>query len=285
MNEIAKRQFEPAVKWSGSKRSQVWEILKYFPTDIDTYYEPFCGGCSVLMGLLLSQDVIKVKRFVCSDLNRDLINLWNIIKERPNEVSDYYRRLWGEMNSTDDRGKKRSYFEGVRARLNEEHNPLDFMAVMAWCTNGMPRYNTKGQFNNSYHITRDGVHPDRLNRNVQKWSALLNKYNVQFITQDYREVLNTIGKDDFIYLDPPYANTKGMYSGSLPTDELFEFLRKLPCRYLMSYDGKAGTEDNTYDVPEDCYTDHIYIDSGNSSFRRVIGNNRHVNVQESLYIK
>lgn len=286
MNEITKRHFEPAVKWSGSKRSQVWEILKYFPTAIDTYYEPFCGGCSVLMGLLLSQDVIKVKRFVCSDLNSDLINLWNAIKKRPNEVSDYYRKLWGEMNSTDDRGKKRSYFEGVRARLNKEHNPLDFLFILRTTTNGMPRYNADGQFNNSFHITRDGIRPDKLDKIIHEWSAVLNKYNTQFITQDYREVLNTIGKNDFIYLDPPYANIKsGMYFGTLPTDELFYFLRQLPCHYLMSYDGKAGAEDNTYDVPEDCYTDHIYIDSGNSSFRRVIGNNRHVNVQESLYIK
>lgn len=33
--------FEPAVKWSGSKRSQAEEIIKLFPKEIDTYYEPF----------------------------------------------------------------------------------------------------------------------------------------------------------------------------------------------------------------------------------------------------
>lgn len=36
--------FEPAIKWYGSKRSQAFEILGYFPYEIDTYYEPFCGG-------------------------------------------------------------------------------------------------------------------------------------------------------------------------------------------------------------------------------------------------
>ena len=39
--------FQPVIKWSGSKRSQASEIIKYFPKEIDTYYEPFCGGCSV----------------------------------------------------------------------------------------------------------------------------------------------------------------------------------------------------------------------------------------------
>lgn len=285
MTQNTKRRFEPAVKWSGSKRSQVWEILKYFPKEIDTYYEPFCGGCSVLMGLLLSQDAISVNRFVCSDLNADLINLWKAIKYRPDIVSRHYRKLWVEMNSVDDCNFKRGYFEAVRDRLNRDHNPLDFLFIMRTTTNGMPRYNSDGKFNNSFHITRNGINPDRLDRIINDWSVLLNKYDVRFVAQDYRKTLDVVGKDDFVYLDPPYANTSGMYYGSLPTDELFDFLVQLPCHYAMSYDGKAGSEDNTYAVPTDCYIKHVYIDSGNSSFRRVIGNDRHVNVQESLYIK
>ena len=52
--------FEPVIKWSGSKRSQAENILTYFPREIDTYYEPFCGGASVLRRLLSSD--IKVIR-------------------------------------------------------------------------------------------------------------------------------------------------------------------------------------------------------------------------------
>lgn len=36
--------FQPVIKWSGSKRSQANEIIKYFPKNINTYYEPFVGG-------------------------------------------------------------------------------------------------------------------------------------------------------------------------------------------------------------------------------------------------
>ena len=36
--------FQPVIKWSGSKRSQADEIIKYFPTNIDTYYKPFIDG-------------------------------------------------------------------------------------------------------------------------------------------------------------------------------------------------------------------------------------------------
>lgn len=56
---VSKFVFEPAIKWSGSKRSQAFEILGYFPYEIDTYYEPFCGGCSVLNRLMHSDIQVK----------------------------------------------------------------------------------------------------------------------------------------------------------------------------------------------------------------------------------
>lgn len=51
---MIKIMFQPVIKWSGSKRSQTEEIIKYFPTEINTYYEPFCGGCSMLRALIES---------------------------------------------------------------------------------------------------------------------------------------------------------------------------------------------------------------------------------------
>ena len=170
--------FQPVIKWSGSKRSQCENIIKYFPKEIDTYYEPFCGGASVCRALMESKDH-KVNKFVCSDLNRDLINLWNAVKNRPKEVADYYKILWTEMNKNDDKGIKRDYFENVRERYNKERNPLDFMFIMRTTTNGMPRYNSKGEFNNSFHITRNGINPDTLEKIIFEWSDLLNKNNVE----------------------------------------------------------------------------------------------------------
>ena len=151
--------FEPAIKWSGSKRSQAEQILEYFPKEIDTYYEPFCGGCSVLRRLL-SRDDIKVNKYVCSDLNSDLIGLWNEIKHNPMRVSSYYYTLWNELNKDEDKERKKKYFGEIRDRLNKEHNPLDFMFIMRTTTNGMPRYNKNGEFNNSFHVTRNGIIPD-----------------------------------------------------------------------------------------------------------------------------
>lgn len=273
--------YEPAIKWSGSKRSQAEEIVKLFPKEIDAYYEPFCGGCSVLRRLLSSD--IKVKRYVCSDVNGDLINLWNTIKKNPTYLSEYYEKLWSELNIDEDKERKKRYFESVRERYNKEHKPEDFLFIMRTTTNGMPRYNRDGKFNNSFHVTRNGIIPVKLEKILKEWSELLNKYGVEFKCCDYSEIASN--NKDLLYLDPPYAGTRGMYYGALELEPFFEWLRKQKGYYLLSFDGKSGDVDNTYDLPSDLYSEHKYMLSGNSSFKRTIGKSNSSIVYESLYLK
>lgn len=157
------------------------------------------------------------------------------------------------------------------------------MFIMRTTTNGMPRYNKDGKFNNSFHVTRDGIIPESLNKIIHEWSELLNKNNVQFICQSYESVKSN--KGDVLYLDPPYANTKGMYYGKIKYEKLWEWLRSQQGLYYLSFDGKTSSEDMTYSVPKDVYDTHEYLYSGNSSFRRVIGTSNKEYVNESLYIK
>ena len=274
--------FQPVIKWSGSKRSQSENIIKYFPKEIDTYYEPFCGGASVCRALMESKEH-KINHYVCSDLNQDLINLWNAVKDVPKDVSDHYRILWTELNKDEDKAVKRDYFEYIRKRYNEKKNPLDFMFIMRTTTNGMPRYNSKGEFNNSFHITRDGMNPDILEKIIFEWSDLLNKNDAEFKCCSYTDIIPN--KIDFIYMDPPYANTKGMYFGGFDNQPFFEWMRELPCEYAFSYDGTSGDENYTYDVPTDLYDEHVYLKSGNSSFKRIKEVAKDAVVYESLYLK
>lgn len=273
--------YEPVIKWSGSKRSQAEKILQFFPKEIDTYYEPFCGGASVLRRLLSSD--IKVDKYVCSDLNSGLIDLWNEIKNNPRDVSNHYTHLWEELNKDDNKQRKKDFFNTIRNRYNEKRNPLDFMFIMRTTTNGMPRYNNDGKFNNSFHITRNGIIPDKLEKIIYEWNELLNRHNVIFISCSYENVHPN--KTDFCYFDPPYANTKGMYYGKINYENFWDYLRKLPCKYALSFDGISGKEDNTQEVPNDLYTNHEYLFSGNSSFKRTIGKSRDSIVYESLYLK
>jgi DNA adenine methylase len=273
--------FQPVIKWSGSKRSQANEIISYFPKEIDTYYEPFCGGCSVLRALLESD--IKVNKCVCSDVNITLVSLLLMIKAYPNTVFREYKKLWEQLNSLEDTSKQKEFYEKIRDKFNKERNPLDFMFLNRTCFNGLIRYNQKGEFNSAFHLNRGGINPDRFEKIINEWSELFNKNNVEIKMLTYRWIKPT--ENDFVYLDPPYANTKGMYTSEFNNDLFFKWLKTLPCKWALSYDGKSGNEDNTFDIPKELYDEHVYLKSGNSSFKRLKKVDKDAMVYESLYIK
>jgi len=218
-----------------------------------------------------------VNKFVLSDINEDLINLWLCIQNDWEEVFEHYAVLWKELNKNDNVGRKKEYFYYVRERYNKDRNPLDFMFIDRTTTNGLIRYNSSGEFNNSFHVTRNGIMPSNLEKVLVFWDKVLSDNDVTFICMDYKDV-----SGEFLYLDPPYAGTKGMYYGGLDLDEFWGWLR-LQNSYVLSFDGISGRDNNVYDVPEDLYDEHILLDSGNSSFKRLFGKNDGAHVRESLY--
>ena len=272
-------KFQPVIKWSGSKRSQSEEIIKRFPKKINTYYEPFVGGGSVLFQLMNSD--IKVKEYICSDINQDLINLWFEIKSNPESLCDDYKLKWTKLNEINDIENKKEYYYKIRENFNMKRSPNDFMFLSRTCANGLIRFNSKNEFNTSFHFSRPGINPDKLKNIIKQWSDLLNKNDVTFIQQDYKNVASL--KDDLIYLDPPYANTKGMYYGQIDYNELWNWLRTQEGNYILSFDGKTNNKDLTYEVPEDIYSKHEYIYSGISGFGKI--HKKQEYVSESLYIK
>ena len=275
--------FQPIIKWSGSKRIQSEQIISYFPKYMGTYYEPFCGGCSVLYQLMVSDEKF-ARDFVCSDTNPDLIDLWNVVKDNPEELFDEYSKMWSKMQSMDNKGMKRAYFEEIRNEFNKTRNPMLFFFIMRTCTNGIPRYNKHKEFNGTFHLTRDGIKPKRLQPVIMDWSELLNVNEVTFRCCDYKDIFEEVEEGDFLYLDPPYDNTRiNRYFGRVGFDDFFNQLRLLntmDIKFVLSFDGKSN---GSFVVPIDCYINKVYIDSKNSSFRRTKEGMTNKDVFESLY--
>jgi DNA adenine methylase len=250
-----------------------------FPDEIETYYEPFLGGGSILFQLMVSNKT--VKNFKVSDINNDLIKLWKMIKEIPSTVADGYSYLWKELNKDSDLERKKKFYFFVRDRFNTEKSPVDFMFIMRTTVNGMPRYNRNGKFNNAFHVTRNGILPDSLKEIIFNWSYLLNRNNVVFESKSYESIFSKEG--DLVYLDPPYAGVRGMYYGTIDYDAFWKWMRLQKGKYALSFDGKTTSLDMTYAVPIDIYKTHVYLYAGNSSFRRTIGKSNNEYVSESLY--
>lgn len=262
------------IKWSGSKNFIAEEIITHFPEHISFYYEPFAGGGSVFLKLLESSH--KVDEYYISDLNSELIGIYLLIKENPDLLISRYHIHYNLFNSKDVEHRK-LYFNNVRADFNENKRPEDLYWIMRTVTKGLPRYNKKNEFNSSCHFNRPGMHPDKVAKTIMKYHALF--ANVWFIDMDYREIHPE--SNDFLYLDPPYQGTKGMYFGDFDNNEFICWANNLSSKWALSYNGKVDEDCVEHAAPE--YKRHFYLKSGNSSFRRLAGDTN-VSISESLYL-
>ena len=111
---------------------------------------------------------IKVNKIICSDINNDLISLWLEIKNNPIKLIEEYTKHWDELNKDNDIKRKKEYYYMIRDRFNESRSPYDFIFINRTTTNGLIRYNKKGNFNNSFHISRKGIKPENLKQILKK---------------------------------------------------------------------------------------------------------------------
>jgi DNA adenine methylase len=178
---------EPFLKWAGGKRWLLKRNQKLTPVYFKTYLEPFLGGASVFLSLQTS-------RFVLSDLNADLINCYLAIRDNHKEVERY---LTHHQNMHSDK-----YYYYIRAlSLSDKYaEAARFIYLNRTCFNGLYRVNLKGKFNVP-RGTKDKVLMDSDN-----FPALSNRLKKgKIISQDFEKTIALAGRDDFIFIDPPYT--------------------------------------------------------------------------------
>lgn len=264
-------KIQPVIKWSGSKRLLAEEIIAYFPADINVYYEPFLGGGSILLTL-------NPNKAVCIDINKSLIDFWVKLKSKPRFLADYYRNEWELLQNN------YQEFFVVRDRYNQTFTGEDLLFLSRTCVNGLIRYNNKGEFNNSLHYSRKGIAPNSLEKILIETSSRIQNYD--FLYGDYYQIIDSVKEGDFVYLDPPYFNTKSMYYGKIDYDRLWVFLRKLKekgVKYALSFDGKTDKREYSTTIPEDVYSRHVYLKGGKSTFNKIIDKTTN-EIYESLYL-
>lgn len=202
---------KPFVKWVGGKRQllkQFRELGLYPPEDFNpttnTYYEPFVGGAAVFFDLL-------PKSAELSDLNNELVTTYNVIK---NNVD----RLIDSLNS---HIYDKEYYLSVRAQKIEDLSDVEvasrFIFLNRTGFNGLYRVNKSGQFNVPFGRYNNPNICDE--ENLRRVSDALQDITIKH--QDYKKVLKTAKKGDFIYLDPPYYPINATSSFTSYTTEPF----------------------------------------------------------------
>ena len=261
----------PLIKWTGSKRLQANNINAYFP-EYERYFEPFLGS-----GALLFLNC--AKEAIASDAYRTLIKLWIMIRDDVERVINSYDDHWNRLQKN-----LPDYFYQVRDHFNKNRDPLDLLFMTRTSVNGIVRFNRKGEFNNSFHLSRKGMLPDRFAKMAYQWSARIK--NVKLRCNGYQEILQETKEGDFVYLDPPYAGNRQRYTTGISLTELFSCLQTLSSKgvkYALSFDGLRGEVDLRKPFPKHLYKERVLINSGNSAVKRVL-DGKILPVKESLYL-
>lgn len=200
---------KPFVKWAGGKNSLIPQITKYYPFEltngtIERYIEPFVGGGAVLIDLLQKYDVKEAYAF---DINKDLINCYNVIKY---EVENLILKLDKKEKAflILDNEERQKYFYDIRTEYNSYSldNELsvkrasEFIFLNRTCFNGLYRVNKNGKFNVPCGKYKTPTICD--SSNLRNLSKLIE--NVVFEYGDYKKSESFVNENTFVYFDPPY---------------------------------------------------------------------------------
>lgn len=208
----------------------VARLKEQSPAHYLRYLEPFVGSGALYFHL-------RPKSGILSDLNWDVINLFEQVRDNP---------VLLHQKLIDTSRDKETYLR-IRSHFGDEEDLLERAVSMLYlnrnCFNGLFRTNKSGKFNVPYAAARRGQNPSL--ENIVDCAEQLKSTLV--IHGDFYSVISEhVREGDFVYLDPPYVMSqgrifneyvKGHFNGA-DIERLSELLRLIDSRggkFVMSF--------------------------------------------------
>ena len=192
MKEVA---LQPFTKWTGGKRQLLPVIRELMPKKYNRYFEPFVGGGALFFDLA-------PKNAVINDFNAELINCYQQIKDKPQELIEILK-VHQEYNS-------KEYYLDLRSADRDER--IDMMSEVQRAArilymlrvdfNGLYRVNSNNQFNVPYGRYKNPKIVDE--ELISAISTYLNNNQVEIKKGDFEKAVLDVQPGDFVYFDPPY---------------------------------------------------------------------------------
>ena len=178
----------PFLRWAGSKRALLKQMVASLPSQFGTYYEPFLGSGALFFLLCPSQGFLSDK---CSEL----ITVYTTIRDSVDAIVRHLKPLKPD----------RDLFYAIRnhpSRGKLKH-VADFLYLNKTCWNGLYRVNSAGRFNVPYGMPKSESIVDF--DNLRACAQVLQAPGVTLGACDFAEALTHVKEGDLVYLDPPYV--------------------------------------------------------------------------------
>ncbi len=178
------------LKWAGGKYGLVEDIQRHLPA-AKKLVEPFVGAGSIFLNT-------DYEHYLLADINPDLINLYNLLKEHPEQYITEAKRWFVAENN-----RKEVYLD-VRLQFNRTedtfYRSLAFLYMNRFGFNGLCRYNKKGGFNVPFGSYKKPYFPEQ---ELEFFAEKAKK--ATFVCESYPETFKRARKGCVVYCDPPYA--------------------------------------------------------------------------------
>ena len=238
------KYIKSCLNYTGGKYRLLKQILPFFPDNINTFLDIFCGGANVALN-------VNANSIICNDINSPLIQLFNYIKTTDYDIifqeikdiihqyslseSDLHGYEHYGCDSSKGLGKyNKTHYTNLRDDFNSNNiynwNTCSyFYTLIIFGFNNQIRFNKQGNFNNPVG-KRD--FNSRVQKNLKEFHDTINKKDIKFVNKDFKDFkAENFNSKDFIYLDPPYLITTASYNeqNSWTVDDEKDLLHYLDC--------------------------------------------------------
>ena len=180
----------PFLKWAGNKFRIIDRVKRKLPNG-SRLVEPFTGSGAVFLNTDYDE-------YLLCDSNRDLIELYTILRDEGEHFIDEARRYFdGKHNNEASYYELREEFNA--ARSHEKRAAL-FIYLNRHGYNGLCRYNAKGRFNVPFGRYKRPYFPEKELRSFHKKAQ-----RAEFRQADFSHCMAEARKGDVVYCDPPYV--------------------------------------------------------------------------------
>lgn len=184
-------QAKPLLRWAGSKKKIIPKLMRYWEADkFGCYIEPFAGSAQLFYA-------ISPRNAILSDINNELVSTYITTSKHPTTIHKKLSYL--SVDSTTYYNLRKTEPE----TLSEIQRAVRFLYLNKYCFNGIYRTNNAGQFNVPFSNAQKQPSFLAIDEFINSADKL--KCAKIFHGDFENIVLNNVKKNDFVYLDPPYA--------------------------------------------------------------------------------
>ena len=198
-----RKYIKSPLNYVGGKYKLLPQLMKYFPTNINTFVDLFSGGFNVGIN-------VKSNRTICNDINDFIIDLYKELYK--DSVEDVLAKINANIKEYGLSKENEGAYKKFRIHYNETKDPIDLYTLTCYSFNYQFRFNNNREYNNPFGRNRSQF-SENMKNNLILFSNRLKKMNIEFSSKEFYKVcIDDLGQDDFIYCDPPYLITTGSYN-------------------------------------------------------------------------